>query len=289
MAGFLPNDLTGVGATPANDDVFVIQQDGSSEVKKVSYSEILGTTVDQSEIGVSIASLVNGTVPTAQLPSYVDDVIEATTKTNFPAGETGKLYVATNTNKTFRWSGSAFIEIGSGLYATDIGVSVQGYDANTVVDASYVHTDNNFTSSLKTNYDAAYSHSQSAHAPSDADKTSTNETSHLNVVVDASYVHTDTNYVAADKTKVDFISVTGAVDLDTVVVDGDIGITVQGYDVNTVVDANYSTLKATINVGGDTASRPASPTLYQSYFDTDLTKPIWHDGTNWVDATGATV
>jgi len=52
---------------------------------------------------------------------------------------------------------------------------------NTVIDANYVHTDNNFTSTLKTNYDTAYTHSQSAHAPTDADNTSSNETSHTSV------------------------------------------------------------------------------------------------------------
>jgi len=41
--------------------------------------------------------------------------------------------------------------------------------------------------------------------------------------------------------------------------------------------------------GGDTASRPENPLTYEMYFDTDLGLPIWHDGTNWVDATGATV
>ena len=41
----------------------------------------------------------------------------------------------------------------SALQPAAIGVSVQGYNANTVVDASYVHTDNNFTSTLKTKLD----------------------------------------------------------------------------------------------------------------------------------------
>ena len=39
------------------------------------------------------------------------------------------------------------------LKEADIGVSVQGYDVGTVVDAAYVHTDNNFTSVLKTKLD----------------------------------------------------------------------------------------------------------------------------------------
>jgi len=64
-----------------------------------------------------VASLdSNGKVPTSQLPSYVDDVIEATSKSSFPAtGETGKIYVDTSTNKTYRWGGSAYVEISASL------------------------------------------------------------------------------------------------------------------------------------------------------------------------------
>lgn len=40
---------------------------------------------------------------------------------------------------------------------------------------------------------------------------------------------------------------------------------------------------------GDTLSRPSTPNAGQIYFDTDLGIPIWYNGTNWVDATGATV
>ena len=53
----------------------------------------------------------NGLVPSSQLPSYVDDTIEGTLST-FPAtGESGKIYVDTNTNLTYRWSGSGYVEI----------------------------------------------------------------------------------------------------------------------------------------------------------------------------------
>ena len=57
----------------------------------------------------------SGKVPAAQLPSYVDDVIEATNLAAFPVtGESGKIYVALDTNKTYRWSGSAYVYITSG-------------------------------------------------------------------------------------------------------------------------------------------------------------------------------
>ena len=40
---------------------------------------------------------------------------------------------------------------------------------------------------------------------------------------------------------------------------------------------------------GATAARPSSPSTGQHFFDTTLIKPIWYNGTNWVDATGTTV
>ena len=57
-----------------------------------------------------------GKVPSSQLPSYVDDVVEYASLSAFPAtGETGKIYIALDTNKTYRWSGSAYVEISASL------------------------------------------------------------------------------------------------------------------------------------------------------------------------------
>lgn len=56
----------------------------------------------------------SGLIPTNQLPSYVDDVLEFANLAGFPVtGETGKIYVALDTNKTYRWSGSAYTWINS--------------------------------------------------------------------------------------------------------------------------------------------------------------------------------
>ena len=58
----------------------------------------------------------NGLVPSSQLPSYVDDVLEYASKSAFPAtGTSGKIYVALDTNLTYRWSGSAYTEISPSL------------------------------------------------------------------------------------------------------------------------------------------------------------------------------
>ena len=75
--------------------------------------------VKRTEMGVAngVASLdAAGKVPAAQLPSYVDDVVEAATKSAFPTtGESGKIYISLNDNKTYRWGGSAYVEISESL------------------------------------------------------------------------------------------------------------------------------------------------------------------------------
>lgn len=58
----------------------------------------------------------NGHIPSSQLPSYVDDVLEYESNKDFPSmGESGKIYVSTSTNVTYRWSGSTYVPIGSDL------------------------------------------------------------------------------------------------------------------------------------------------------------------------------
>lgn len=58
----------------------------------------------------------SGIIPSAQLPSYVDDVIEVDTFSNLPdTGESGKIYIVQDTNLTYRWSGTAYVEISKSL------------------------------------------------------------------------------------------------------------------------------------------------------------------------------
>ena len=64
----------------------------------------------------SKAPLVSGKIPSDYLPSYVDDVLEYNSKSNFPSkGESGKIYIVTSDNKTYRWSGTTYVEISSSL------------------------------------------------------------------------------------------------------------------------------------------------------------------------------
>jgi hypothetical protein len=81
----------------------------------VEWGDITGTLSDQEDLQDALdlkADLVDGKVPSSQLPSYVDDVVEVATFSALPAtGEIGKIYVILDTNKIYRWSGSVYVEI----------------------------------------------------------------------------------------------------------------------------------------------------------------------------------
>lgn len=89
--------------------------DGSGNGYTQSEADGLFEKVANKGVANGYASLDSGgKVPSAQLPSYVDDVLEYANLATFPgAGETGKIYVAIDTNLSYRWSGSAYVLISS--------------------------------------------------------------------------------------------------------------------------------------------------------------------------------
>ena len=112
------------------------------ELTKTNVTNALGYTPINSAVkGVAngVAELdANGVVPSSQLPSYVDDVLEYSSKSAFPtSGESGKIYVAQDTNLTYRWSGSAYTEISSSLaLGTTSSTAYRGDRGNT----AYTHS-----------------------------------------------------------------------------------------------------------------------------------------------------
>lgn len=81
-----------------------------SDPLTLAQSQITGLTASLA----AKADLESGKVPASQLPSYVDDVVEAANFGALPGtGETGKIYVTLADNKSYRWSGSAYVEIAS--------------------------------------------------------------------------------------------------------------------------------------------------------------------------------
>ena len=97
----------------------------SWSLAEIGAQAALGFTPENSAnkgVANGYASLDAGAkVPAAQLPSYVDDVLEYANLAAFPAtGETAKIYVTLDTNKTYRWSGSAYVEISASPGSTDV-------------------------------------------------------------------------------------------------------------------------------------------------------------------------
>lgn len=99
-----------------------------------------------SAIGVAngIATLDDsGLVPSSQLPSYVDDVLEFDSKDKFPAnGEDGKIYVDKSDNKTYRYTGSGYLWINSAVATADEAVKAhKDADGNIITDTYEKKTD----------------------------------------------------------------------------------------------------------------------------------------------------
>ena len=121
--GMLETDMTTVKSA-----VTTIQDDYVPKTRKVngkslsaditlSASDVKAIPISQKGTSNGVAELDgNGLVPSSQLPSYVDDVLEYDTKTDFPTnGESGKIYIATDTNLQYRWTGTQYAEISSSL------------------------------------------------------------------------------------------------------------------------------------------------------------------------------
>ena len=85
----------------------------TSNPHSVTAAQVGAIATSARGVANGVASLdANGLVPSSQLPSYVDDVLEFDKKAEFPTnGETGKIYVDKLTNLTWRWGGTAYVEI----------------------------------------------------------------------------------------------------------------------------------------------------------------------------------
>lgn len=121
------NDLTSAVTWANVPDANITQSSVTQHQAALSVTESqisdLGTYIPASEKGAAsgVATLDSGgLVPTSQLPSYVDDVLEYTNYAGFPAtGETGKIYVDLATGDIYRWSGSAYVQINDAVSSAD--------------------------------------------------------------------------------------------------------------------------------------------------------------------------
>lgn len=89
----------------------------SSEESARKAADALLIPLSQKGVAGGVATLDSvGKVPAAQLPSFVDDILEYDSLSDFPEeGESGRIYVATDTNRQYRWSGTQYTEISKSL------------------------------------------------------------------------------------------------------------------------------------------------------------------------------
>ena len=145
-------------STHTHDDRYYTESETDAKLKEKLNAILKGSANGLAELDST------GKVPVSQLPSFVDDVIEGylyngklykeSGHTTEISGESGKIYVDLSTEKTYRWSGSAFVVISDTLALGETSTTAYRGDRG------------------KT----AYEHSQSAHARTDATKTEASAT-----------------------------------------------------------------------------------------------------------------
>ena len=149
------NYASSVTTTGSGNAITAISQSGNT------ITATKGNTFALSNHTHSYAPIVDGLIPSTYLPSYVDDVIEGyyngtgfyknksgTTYSNQINGETGKIYTDLSTEKIYRWSGSKFVVISETLALGETSSTAYAGDKGKI----------------------AYNHSQSLHAPTNAEE-----------------------------------------------------------------------------------------------------------------------
>ena len=152
-----PHNVTaeGIGAasvTHTHDDRYYTESEIDTKLNGKLNTALRGSANGLAELDAT------GKVPSTQLPSFVDDVIEGylsggkfymeSAHTTQITGEAGKIYIDLSTEKTYRWSGSAFVVISDTIALGETSATAYRGDRG------------------KT----AYDHSQAAHARTDATK-----------------------------------------------------------------------------------------------------------------------
>jgi hypothetical protein len=147
----LDGDLTSIAALSgtfgllkktANNSYTIDTNTYLTEITSTDVTDALGFTPENAAnkgVNNGYASLDGGgKVPSSQLPSYVDDVIEVANYASLPTtGETGKIYITLDTNKIYRWTGSVYVEVSSSaaVWGGITGTLSNQTDLQTALDA----------------------------------------------------------------------------------------------------------------------------------------------------------
>lgn len=191
----------------------------NSDARSTSGTKLVTSTELNDLIGArsGLATLdSSGKIPASQLPSFVDDVLEYTNLAAFPAtGEGGKIYLAQDTGKVYRWASNQYVVISDYVHPT--------YTARTGKP-----TGNQTPGFGETFQISQVTSDASGHVTGMTDRT---------VTIPSSVATTSAAGLmsAADKTKLDGISA-GAAAIDDTAGDGDIDVT---WSADKLTDENF--------------------------------------------------
>lgn len=113
-----PVSVESIGSTVAQRDALgeLRVADATNPASAINLKQFVDTLTELKGAPNGFATLNDmGLIPASQLPSYVDDVVELRFAAFPSTGESGKIYIDTDTNKQYRWSGTQYAEISSSL------------------------------------------------------------------------------------------------------------------------------------------------------------------------------
>ena len=140
--GYELSEIHDVYAPSPTHNQGIFWSSGTTRYENKSIATALGYTPENTTnkgVANGYAPLASDSkVDAAYLPSYVSDVLEYANLAAFPAtGQSGKIYLALNTNKVYRWSGSVYIEVAanSGVWGAITGTLSNQTDLQAVLDS----------------------------------------------------------------------------------------------------------------------------------------------------------
>lgn len=136
-----------------SDVIYLLVGSTGNSIKSIEYNGYITNLYDDKEYAT--IDPITKKIPSTFLPSYVDDVVEYNDLSSFPTeGESGKIYVALDTNITYRWGGLnvGYVEIGSSLALGETSSTAYAGDKGKALSDKVTTIESNMLSAAERNW-----------------------------------------------------------------------------------------------------------------------------------------